>query len=181
MAEGAMFSAGNGRERAQALSKSLRANWHELASYLADLLPILKISHFSCVIPALSPAMADVSCLGVEEALMRVAQVTNASGKVHPEGVLSPTTGNPNTVSNYYYNDVWVRGQKVSPGRFNGGRRTGSCDWFTHDWASVVREFENVSTIILEYVLSVPCTCRWLVSLKMFLGQGTPVYPIDLC
>ena len=176
-----MFAAGNGRERAQALSKSLRANWHELASYLADLLPILKISHFSCVIPALSPAMADVSCLGVEEALMRVAQVTNASGKVHPEGVLSPTTGNPNTVSNYYYNDVWVRGQKVSPGRFNGWRRTGSCDWFTHDWASVVREFENRTPLMLEYVLSVPCTCRWLVSLKMFLGQGTPVYPIDLC
>ena len=181
MAEGAMFAAGNGRERAQALSKSLRAKWHELASYLADLLPILNISHFQCVVPALSPAMAaalysgPLSCLGVEEALMRVAQVTNASWNVHPEGVLSRTTGDANTVSNYYHTDVWVRGQKVSPGRFNGGRRTGSCDWFTHDWASVVREFENDTTLMLEYVLSVPCTCRWLVSLKMFLGQGTPV------
>ena len=187
MAEGAMFAAGNGRERAQALSKSLRANWHELASYLADLLPDLNVSHFSCVYPALSPAMAaalypgPLSCLGVEEALMRVAQVTNASWKVHPEGVLSRASGHPDAVSNYYYSDVLVRGQKVSPGRFNGGRRMGSCDWFMNDWASVVREPENDTTLMLEYVLSVPCTCRWLMSLKVFLGQGTPLYPIDLC
>ena len=104
---------------------------------------------------------------------MRVAQVTNASAEAHPEGLLPRPAGDTRSLSDYYYSDVLVRGEKVSPERVNGGRRARSCDWFVHDWANVVHELEKDTTRMLEFVRSVPCTCRWLVSLRVFLGQGT--------
>ena len=57
-----------------------------------------------------------------------------------------------------------------------------SCDWYVDDWEQTMAGAQNDVTLQLEYVLSVPCMCRWIVSLRALLSGGkVRVLPCVFC
>jgi len=57
-----------------------------------------------------------------------------------------------------------------------------SCDWYVDDWEQTMAGAQNDVTLQLEYVLSLPCMCRWIVSLRALLSGGkVRVLPCVFC